>query len=84
MLLVLLPMVVCEITEDFRHFLDSRYGDGSARRFERLDMGFFNYGSFGGRKHSNESIQNQPVVFVHGVRVGVARLEMFDDKLCMA
>lgn len=51
--------VKSELTEDFREFLDDRYGMGSATRFERAELGRSMLGSFGGRKKANQKIVKQ-------------------------
>ncbi|CAK5044111.1 unnamed protein product [Meloidogyne enterolobii] len=42
-------------------------------QLNRMDMGGYLYGSFGGKEGDNDTIINEPVIFVHGVtlRAGV-------------
>ncbi|KAK0399595.1 hypothetical protein QR680_003126 [Steinernema hermaphroditum] len=48
-------------------FLEKRYGTETATRLARFDLGGFYMGSFGGKPNSSVTIENKPVIFVHGV-----------------
>ncbi|GMS91672.1 hypothetical protein PENTCL1PPCAC_13847 [Pristionchus entomophagus] len=53
-------------TTDFTQFLDKHYGIGQRQMLERSDVEDMK-GSFGGRASPNQTIDRNPVVFVHGV-----------------
>lgn len=57
----LINFAKCELTEDFRKFLDGHYGMGTATRFERADLGMI--GSFGGRSSPDKPIKRQVKTF---------------------
>ncbi|KAL7079231.1 hypothetical protein ACQ4LE_001846 [Meloidogyne hapla] len=75
----LLPLfyVFGELTRHFKEFLNKSYGGGRDKylvgQLDRMDMGGYLYGSFGGKEGDNDTIRNEPVIFVHGVtlRAGV-------------
>ncbi|KAJ1365264.1 hypothetical protein KIN20_025515 [Parelaphostrongylus tenuis] len=54
-----------EFSPDFSAFLASYYGPYVRNQMERRDLG--SKGSFGGKANRNERLNNQPIVFVHGV-----------------
>ncbi|CAK5017959.1 unnamed protein product [Meloidogyne enterolobii] len=71
----LLPLIFVfgELTRHFKEFLDKNYGGEVGGQLNRMDMGGYLYGSFGGKEGDNDTIVNEPVIFVHGVtlRAGV-------------
>uniref|UniRef100_A0A914DKZ8 Lipase EstA/Esterase EstB family-containing protein n=1 Tax=Acrobeloides nanus TaxID=290746 RepID=A0A914DKZ8_9BILA len=62
-----------EFTEHFRDYLTTNFGDDFEANVERIDMGIYNVGSFGGKLNDNDTIVNRPIIFVHGVtlRAGI-------------
>ncbi|VDM62382.1 unnamed protein product [Angiostrongylus costaricensis] len=57
--------VSSEFSPDFSAFLATYYGPYVRNQMERRDLG--STGSFGGKANRTERLNNQPIVFVHGV-----------------
>ncbi|KAK6760607.1 hypothetical protein RB195_021899 [Necator americanus] len=60
-------------SKHFADFLEENYGSNFRNLLQRSDLG--NTGSFGGKTNENDTIVNDPVIFVHGVS-DVAGLKM--------
>ncbi|CAK5033844.1 unnamed protein product [Meloidogyne enterolobii] len=58
----LLPLIFVfgELTRHFKEFLDKNYG-GVGGQLNRMDMGGYLYGSFGGKEGDNDTIINEVV-----------------------
>ncbi|CAL2033171.1 unnamed protein product [Caenorhabditis brenneri] len=61
----LISFVSSKFTADFSQWLADYYGPQVRDQIERMDLG--PNGSFGGKKHRNDSLTNQPLIIVHGV-----------------
>ncbi|VDK88476.1 unnamed protein product [Litomosoides sigmodontis] len=66
----LLILLFCEIaaayfTNDFNAWLTKFYGSDVQATLNRADLG--RAGSFGGKRYRNQTLANDPVIFVHGV-----------------
>lgn len=64
-LLFLLSPALADFSIDFSQWLASYYGSDIRDVLERRDLG--PTGSFGGKARRDEALDQQPVVFVHGV-----------------
>ncbi|KAK0396068.1 hypothetical protein QR680_001551 [Steinernema hermaphroditum] len=62
---LLVLSVRAEFTKDFSDWLSENFGDDVRNRLEKKDLG--SQGSFGGKERRDEVLENQPVVFIHGV-----------------
>jgi len=57
--------VSTDFSADFSKWLSENFGDDVRNHLERKDLGA--EGSFGGKESRDQMLNNQPVVFVHGV-----------------
>uniref|UniRef100_A0A8R1E092 Uncharacterized protein n=1 Tax=Caenorhabditis japonica TaxID=281687 RepID=A0A8R1E092_CAEJA len=62
---LLFPQVCSKFTADFSQWLADYYGPRVRDQIERLDLG--PGGSFGGKANRNDTLNNQPLIIVHGV-----------------
>ncbi|KAK5974882.1 Triacylglycerol lipase [Trichostrongylus colubriformis] len=62
---LLVGSIFAEFTPDFSTFLASYYGPQVRDQMERRDLA--SKGSFGGKADRSQLLENQPIVFVHGV-----------------
>uniref|UniRef100_A0A7E4VRW8 Lipase domain-containing protein n=1 Tax=Panagrellus redivivus TaxID=6233 RepID=A0A7E4VRW8_PANRE len=64
-LFVIFAGVGATFNSDFGNWLEKHFGADVRQHLDRADLGVA--GSFGGREKANETLNKQPVVFVHGV-----------------
>uniref|UniRef100_A0A914XI39 Triacylglycerol lipase n=1 Tax=Plectus sambesii TaxID=2011161 RepID=A0A914XI39_9BILA len=67
-ILIILQLIYetkADFTPDFKNFLVNNFGADVEEKLARRDMG--EVGSFGGKESADDKLENQPVVFVHGV-----------------
>uniref|UniRef100_A0A1I7ZFH4 Lipase n=1 Tax=Steinernema glaseri TaxID=37863 RepID=A0A1I7ZFH4_9BILA len=62
---LLIHSVRAEFSKDFSAWIVENFGEDVRSRLERNDLGA--KGSFGGKERRDEVLENQPVVFIHGV-----------------
>uniref|UniRef100_A0AC35TQ07 Lipase domain-containing protein n=1 Tax=Rhabditophanes sp. KR3021 TaxID=114890 RepID=A0AC35TQ07_9BILA len=73
-----------EFSPDFQDFVRTKYGRNFLKSIERIDMGSYELGSFGGKASPDEVIRRRPVLFVHGtmLRAGIFKQhrQLFMDR----
>jgi hypothetical protein len=65
-------------TADFRNYIHQTYGVGLVEMLERRDLG--EDGSFGGRENGAEVLNNQAVIFVHGITNKISRFRVDEAR----
>lgn len=68
---LLFCQVTSDFTPDFRAFIHNNFGLALVNQLERKDLG--SDASFGGKASSDEKIQRQAVILVHGITNKISR-----------
>uniref|UniRef100_A0AAF5DAB0 Lipase domain-containing protein n=1 Tax=Strongyloides stercoralis TaxID=6248 RepID=A0AAF5DAB0_STRER len=69
LLILLEQKCVQEFTNHFNNFIEKNYNISVRIQMERIDLGWGNWGSFGGKISDNDVLRKRPVIFIPGAQL---------------
>uniref|UniRef100_A0A0K0FZ74 Lipase EstA/Esterase EstB family-containing protein n=1 Tax=Strongyloides venezuelensis TaxID=75913 RepID=A0A0K0FZ74_STRVS len=58
-----------EFTSHFSNFIEKNYNVSTKIQMERIDLGWGNWGSFGGKNNNDDVLRKRPIVFIPGAQL---------------